>query len=78
MKFYRVHLTAEAGVSVGSEWFTSERAANARKAEWKRQNRGVSDADETADSKVEVFDIQPTRSGILKALNLYASHPDNG
>jgi hypothetical protein len=71
MKFYSVHRTTEAGASAGYEWFTSKRKADAAATKWRTDN-----PDETA--TVGEWEIEPTKAGILAALNLHASHPDNG
>lgn len=71
MKFYRVHCTQEAGTSVGSTFFASRREAEKFSADWLKEN-----PDELA--TVEAVEIHATKAGILRALNLHASHPDNG
>lgn len=78
MKFYRVHLTHDAGESAGYEYFASRRLAEARVAEWYKEHKGL-DADDGA-TGADIYEIwiSPTKAGILEALNRYASHNDNG
>lgn len=75
MKFYQLHLTHEAGTSVGFRWFTSKREAESHLANWRRNSPGDVQ-DQTGE--ITPVNIEPTRAGILKALNRYANHPDNG
>ena len=72
MKFYRVELFEKAGESSGFDFYTDLRKATACDVEWRKQNGGTSRA------TVTQIDIEPTRKGILEALNRYASHADNG
>ena len=71
MRFYKVHRTHEGGTSAGFEYFTSKREAQRAVVAWH---------DERCEqfATVEVVDVETTRQGILRALNLYAKHPDTG
>lgn len=60
------------GNSAGFEFFTTKRVAERAAAEWNKDN-----PDEESARIVEIK-VVPTKRGILRALNLYASHPDNG
>lgn len=71
MKFYKLHRTTDAGSSAGYEFYTNKREAEKAAQEWRTEY-----PDERA--TVEEITIQPTRAGILGALNRFASHPDNG
>lgn len=71
MRFYRVHYGIEHGNSAGYGWFTSCREADTKAKAWIDEN-----PDELAE--VRIIEIKPTKAGILSALSLYASHPDNG
>jgi hypothetical protein len=71
MRFYRVHTSRDGGNSGGFEFFTRRREAEACVARFKREV-----PDEFAD--FDVIDIEPTKSGILKALKRYAAHEMNG
>ena len=73
MKFYRVHTTTDSGLSAGYEFFTSKAEAGKAVKEW---TRGI--ALETDIAEIDVVEIEPTKAGILRALNLYAVHADNG
>ena len=73
MKFYRVHTYADAGQSTGYEFFTSKAEAKKAVREW---TEGI--ALETDTAEIDVVEIEPTKAGILRALNLYAVHADNG
>lgn len=70
MRFYLVE-QKEAGESFGFLWFTRKDKAE----EALRECRGDGEDDE---STLVVVNIEPTKQGILQALKLYASHPDNG
>lgn len=73
MRFYRVHFKAFDVGSAGFEFFTNEAAAR------KALRRDARDARMEHDpSSLEVIDVEPTKAGILRALQRYASHPDNG
>jgi hypothetical protein len=73
MKFYRVHVTVECGVSTGYEYFTSKYGAARAVREWE-----IHRGEETGSAEIEVIEIAPTKAGILHALNAYAAHADNG
>lgn len=74
MRFYRVHDYEAVNGSHGYLWFTS-------KAEAEKKARELVAADpETYDEplEIEALEVEPTKVGILEALNRYAGHPDNG
>jgi len=73
MKFYSVHFTCDGGSSAGYKWFLSRRAAKEAIADWRAN---LADPDESA--TIKEWHIKPTKAGIVQALNLHASHPDNG
>jgi hypothetical protein len=75
VKFYKLHRTHEAGISAGLEYFTSRRAAESALSIWRRNSPGDVE-DQTGE--IEVIEVEPTRAGILSALNKYANHADNG
>lgn len=66
MRFYRVENYNDHDSSLGFEWFVNRKAAEAAAAALGTQR------------DVEVVEITPTKAGILKALESYAAHPDNG
>jgi hypothetical protein len=72
MKLYRVHLLIDSGASGGYEWFASKREADKLKREHDRKN-GPEDS-----AEIQIIEVEPTRSGILRAFNIYGSHPNNG
>lgn len=72
MRFYQVHLINDEGHSAGYHWFTNEREAKSHVHHWTK------DKSVEHSANIEPIDIEPTKAGILKALELYASHPDNG
>lgn len=85
MRFYRVHVYDDADGSRGYQWFTRKREAEqvvrAESMPVKRPDLDDGTPDATPDQtplQVEPIDIEPTRAGILKALRIYASHPNNG
>lgn len=67
MKFYRVHFRREDDESEGYTFYTSKRAAE----------QGAREGVE-GQSEITVLNIEPTKHGILRALNKYGGHPDNG
>jgi hypothetical protein len=73
VRVYRVRLYSHAEGSQGYEWFASKeaatKAAGAFRRTWKEHD---------PETEVEPVEIQPTKAGILDALNRYASHNDNG
>lgn len=74
MKIYRVSLWSDSGDgSTGYSYHSSKREAE--KAA--RENRSAKSND-SPDPDVEVIDVSPTRAGIIKVLNRYGGHPDNG
>jgi hypothetical protein len=70
MKFYRVHAQTS-GESYGFEWFTNKREAEKRLREFQHGNDDDS-------SELHEIAIYPSKTGILRALTMYASHADNG
>jgi hypothetical protein len=74
MKFYRVayHNEQDPAESAGFAWFTNRRDALAAA---KSQQ---ADGPDAKSAEPEMIEVAPTKTGILKALNDYASHPDNG
>lgn len=73
MKLYMLHFYATQDGSYGYRFFTSAKAAEREAAQWRRDNAG----DEPR-CDIASIDIEPTKNGILRALNRYASHADNG
>lgn len=71
MRFYRVHLYDGADGSAGYKFFTVQADAKREARQWDR------DRDNDA-TEVEALEIEPTKAGILDALNFYAGHPNNG
>ena len=74
MKFYRVDTRSAEMCSEGFHWFTSRKEAERCKREWETE----ACTDRTHFAEVETFTVQPNKKGILRALNHYASYPDNG
>ena len=73
MKFYRVHFHTEGGNSAGSCFVTSLRDARREKREWDEWQDCPEDT-----ASIEVIRVGNRKADILLALNIYASHPDNG
>jgi hypothetical protein len=73
MRFFRVHFYDGADGSAGYQFFTVQaEAARAARA----FNRDATDSHAVVE--VEAIEIEPTKAGILDALNTYASHANNG
>lgn len=75
MTFYRNHYRTNGGCSAGYGWFSS-RAAAEQAARAADQN--ADDPEDLTDPVAERIEIEPTRRGILDALNRHASHAENG
>lgn len=79
MKIYRNHYISELVGSEGSSFHASKREAKRAAAERgfdkrsMRENAGVDDRCDTS-----VINVKPTRAEIVRLLNDYAAHPDNG
>lgn len=73
MILYRVSTFTENGNSAGFSWHTKLREAQDAKAEAKANH-----IDEEREPEIERIEVKLTRDGVLRALNRYASHPDNG
>lgn len=78
MRFYRLSMRDAVDSSHGFSFHTSVRAAAEAKAAF------LSNYDEERfegyepTAEIEPLDIEPTKTGILAALNRYASHERNG
>jgi hypothetical protein len=67
MKIYRLHLwDGRGGESIGYRYFPSMKAAVRVYRDY--HGRG----------EIKTIEFTPTLSGILKVLNIYGSHPNNG
>jgi hypothetical protein len=74
MKIYQLHRTHSAGESAGYEYFASRREAEKAASDWRRSDDSLLGHAST----IEQIEVEPTRRGILRALNRYANHADNG
>lgn len=72
MKLYRVGHSVDCGNSGGFSWHSSSRSAKRDARTWD------DDHPDEPPSTISVVEVEPTKRGIIRALNLYASHPDNG
>lgn len=75
MTFYRVDYRCQ-GESKGFTFHTSH--ADAYKTIQAAVKKGTADALEDGGSDIDRIEVFPDRPGILRALNRYAGHPDNG
>jgi hypothetical protein len=81
MKLYRLSKWESSDGHRGFSYFASRRAAVSARRQWlndyiyesKKQR-----AEMYAGSDIDVIEVTPTREGILRFLNHYAAHPDNG
>lgn len=78
MKFYRVSYSADGGNSGGFSWHTSKREADAAASEAVKNDPKEYEEARSGPPPVEPIEIAPTKTGILTALQAFASHPDNG
>lgn len=72
VKFYRLSKPVDNGVSAGFAWFSNKAEAMKAKRKHDHEN-GPEDI-----AEMSVVEIEPTKIGILRALNRYADYPDNG
>jgi hypothetical protein len=80
MRFYRLNKLHENGESAGYEFFGDRREVEKAFREWmtppeKGDEEWVTSREGT---EIETINITPTRAGILRALQRYATHADNG
>jgi hypothetical protein len=73
MKFYQVHILHDAGTSVMFKYYTRKNDAQKAVDAWNEDHNG-----DSHDATIDMIEIEPTKLGILRALNRYASHADNG
>lgn len=69
MRFYRLEFIMEMDGSQGFRWFTNKADAERVARKWFEPDHKY---------KLTTHEIEPTKTGILKALNSVASHPNNG
>jgi len=72
VRFYRNHYVDEQGESNGYAFFRTKK--DAERAWREAEQEGDLDGSICA----EPIEVNPTRGGIVAALNTYAAHPDNG
>ncbi len=72
MRLYRIALKLDG--SQGFMFARSRREAVAKATAWRRAMKGSGDPVTT----ISQIEVEPTRAGIIKALTMYAGHPDNG
>jgi hypothetical protein len=60
--------------SLGFSWHRSRRDAAAAGRTFRDDNK----TEEEVEAVIQPIDIEPSRQGILDALNTYATHNDNG
>jgi hypothetical protein len=70
MRFYRLHRRTGGGISGSFQFYTRRADAERDGRAWAKQ--------EFEGWEVDVVDVTPTKAGILRALEKYASHADNG
>jgi hypothetical protein len=74
VKLYRVAYFIEGGNSHGFTWHTSKKEVAQSTAQYAKDF-----ADEGCELfEVEEVEVELTKAGVLRALRVYASHPDNG
>jgi hypothetical protein len=74
MRFYRVSYSTMRDSSLGFSWHRSRRDAAAAGRTFRDDNK----TEEEVEAVIQPIDIEPSRQGILDALNTYATHNDNG
>lgn len=80
MKFYQVRYSKEGGNSGGFSWHTNRKdARTAARVDYDANQSEYDDHGEAdLDMRISEIYVNPTKQGILRALRLFASHPDNG
>ena len=78
MKFYRVRFSCGGGNSGGFSWHTTMRKAEAAANEAVKNDPEEYALKRSGRPAIDLIEIAPTKEGILKALNSFADHPDNG
>lgn len=73
MKLARLHKQTVLEGSDGYAFYGSQREAEKARTAHKRDNKLKDPC-----SEIDTIEVEPTREGIIKALNRYAGHPDNG
>ena len=74
MRFYQVEIVSEQYGHLGSVFSTSKRGAKLESRRIEHPGRCAGDASYL----LVPIDIEPTKAGILQALNDLAAHPNNG
>lgn len=74
MRFYQVDLRGNTGESFGYEYFATRREAAKRHKEWIAESGDGSECG----TVISGIDVDCSKKGVLKLLNRYASHHDNG
>lgn len=72
MKIYRISYHDPMGESKGFSHHASKREAEREKL----TAEGASHPPQ--ECEIEIIHVMPTRKGIIRALNVYGGHPDNG
>jgi hypothetical protein len=73
MKLYRVHLWSGGDGSGGYSFHASRKDAAKAMRAWQEETGGKADF-----QAIQAIEVNLTKPGILYALNIFASHPDNG
>lgn len=72
MKLYRNHYSVEGGSSGGFSWHTTIRDAKASAVTVEKANK------EKPHTVAELIELKPGKEAMVRFLNNYAGHPDNG
>lgn len=78
MRFYRVHFWEGEMSSHGFKFFARRTDAEKASRAWVKDIIDSKNGNWGPTGDIDEIDIQPTKAGILEALNQYASHNDNG
>lgn len=80
MKIYRVSYDGDPDGHKGYSFFASKAEATKDAKRWERQDQSPGYTKGIGDhrGKIEALDIDPSKRGIIRALNTYAGHCDNG
>lgn len=76
MSIYKIAFNGDPDGQKGFDYVSSLREAQKRKREWDGNSEPGEHLQRNAE--IEKLDIDPTKTGILRALNIYGGHPDNG
>lgn len=74
MRIYKISYAGDPDGHKGYGFFPSLKAARLAAAKWDNEETSHGEREAT----IEALDIPSGKSGVIRALNTHAGHPDNG